>query len=631
MTYEDWLLAQGYTQDENGKWRLPEGGILSDDQFEYMRNADYAQWQEANASGAYGTEGVAPGDDLKFFSTADRSVTINGENYIRVGEDSTNSAAVPYFQSLLQEHPEYKQFLYNDQYGWVVPEAVWSKLGELAQANNQSGGIGGFFDSGGGVFLLAAAFGAMAAGATAAAAAETAATSFGEGLASELGTAGALGGSEAADLAALSSLEGATTALPAAIEPVAADTFINTITPALEDITAPLVETAPTDYFSQLYQELVAPETLTTPLAETVPNTVTQDYFNQLYQDLSGGVQPNVTQDYFSKIYTDLANTSGGLTINPLQAGISAATTAAGALAGGGGDELTPEQQWAQEHGLLNPDGSINYEKWDSTDPFGMGSTDGAGIDDGSGASASLATILQAINTATGVGGMVNGSDQQYQNQDNESASRDPENILNGTVPDPTGLLSKILNGTATAADWSKLLGTVAPSVLGALGAKQQADAYKDVANQYLSLGAPYRDRLNASYQPGFSLMSDPAFKDALDVSSQGILRNLSAKVGNPYDNPGAVNQAQNYIMGNVALPQLNAYRSQLGSFGQLGLNTAGSSSLQQPNASGGVLNSIGYGLGQLLNPPSDLEAMLKKFGSLSNTSGFKLNTGYGF
>jgi hypothetical protein len=189
--------------------------------------------------------------------------------------------------------------------------------------------------------------------------------------------------------------------------------------------------------------------------------------------------------------------------------------------------------------------------------------------------------------------------------------------------------LSKILDGSATADDYLKAAGSIAPGILGMIGANQQSNTLQGISDKYLAMGAPFRDRLEQTFQPGYSLMNEPGFKDALDVSSQGVLRNLSAKAGNPYENPGSVSEAQKYVTGSLALPQLNTMRSQLGTFGQLGTNMAGTADMAGANASGGALNAVGYGLSNLLNEGNDLDSLLKKL-NLSN-SGMKLNLGMGF
>lgn len=187
-------------------------------------------------------------------------------------------------------------------------------------------------------------------------------------------------------------------------------------------------------------------------------------------------------------------------------------------------------------------------------------------------------------------------------------------------------VLSRILDGTATAADWTSLAGSGLSAGLGVLGANQQADAYKDVADKYLALGAPSRTRLEASYAPGFNLASaDPAFQGALDTAAQAAARATSARSGNPVDNPGAYAEMQKYITNSVALPQLNTYRSQLGTFGNLGTNVAGTTDAASAGQTGNMYNAIGYGLGQITQPQSStnsaLSDLLKRYSTGSTAS----------
>jgi hypothetical protein len=165
--------------------------------------------------------------------------------------------------------------------------------------------------------------------------------------------------------------------------------------------------------------------------------------------------------------------------------------------------------------------------------------------------------------------------------------------------------------------------------LLGYFGANQQADAYQNVANQQNAIGAPYRNLLNASYQPGFTMANEPGYKDALDLSTDSFLRAASAgrapgvSGGNPMDNPGAWAETMKYVNSSLALPQLNTYRGQLGQFGGMGLNTAGAASLGGAQTAGGGLDAIGYGLGTIFNPQPNYADIFKQMGG-----GFKLNNG---
>jgi hypothetical protein len=216
-------------------------------------------------------------------------------------------------------------------------------------------------------------------------------------------------------------------------------------------------------------------------------------------------------------------------------------------------------------------------------------------------------------------------------------SSRDPGTELTGYDPanglpfsgsnlgSAAGLLSKLLGGGGAAGaggsllggllgnnSLAGLLGGVGSAALGYLGARDQTQAYERMQDKYLSLGQPYRDKLAASYQPGFDMSSDPAYQGALDQASNSVLRKLSATGGNPFDNPGGVMEANKYVTQNVALPQLNTYRSQLGSFGQLGTNQAGTAGLGAAQSAGGTYDALGAGL-QALTKPQDPYADLFK------------------
>jgi hypothetical protein len=246
-----------------------------------------------------------------------------------------------------------------------------------------------------------------------------------------------------------------------------------------------------------------------------------------------------------------------------------------------------------------------------------------------------------------------------------------------------TSALASLLGGTAGAADVAKLLGALGGVGLGIAGAQDQTAAMKEMQDKqiamyreaqqkqldmsremqdkymglsrenrdlYLGLGAPYRDRLNQSYQPGFDIFqADPALQGAVDQTSNSLLRRLSTS-GNPFDNPGGLMEAQKYVNQNVALPQLNTYRSQLGGFGQLGVNTAGTTSMDaagiaarsgqnaansmgqfdmsaagavKPLSNSGVYDALGYGLSSLTQPSQDPMAMMRQMQSMYPLNGW--------
>ena len=173
---------------------------------------------------------------------------------------------------------------------------------------------------------------------------------------------------------------------------------------------------------------------------------------------------------------------------------------------------------------------------------------------------------------------------------------------------------------------YANLSGSALATLLGLVGSSQQADAYKDVSDKYFGMGAPYRSRLEASYAPDFTMANQPDFMNALDIGAQAAARATSAKVGNPVDNPGAYAEMQKYISGSLALPQLNTYRSQLGTFGQLGTNMAGTADMTAAGQGGNMYNALGVGIDQIFNPKT--KTTLEQLAELMKSGGLKLSVG---
>lgn len=175
-------------------------------------------------------------------------------------------------------------------------------------------------------------------------------------------------------------------------------------------------------------------------------------------------------------------------------------------------------------------------------------------------------------------------------------------------------LASKLLSGSASPGDWTQALGLLGATGLGVLGANAQQNAYKDVYDQQMALGAPSRARYEASFQPGFDLYTaDPGAKSAADATADSTARSLSTSFGNPFDQPSATGGIFRSVLGQNNA-QLNTYRSQNLTGGQLGTNTAGTASLQGAGQSGTLYDAIGGGLGALTQPQNSLEDLIKKY-----------------
>ena len=297
--------------------------------------------------------------------------------------------------------------------------------------------------------------------------------------------------------------------------------------------------------------------------------------------------------------FTDAAaaGSSGlGETIGAGEFGLSGAT--AGNLAGTGG--------------LSSSAGGLGLDAASGAGSIGLGSGAAGAAAMGAGSGALLTPALaESVGIGAGAYGLGSGGGGL-------TAAESMGGVATGgagapSVPPGSGsLASRILDGTATTADYLQGLGTVGSAALGLYGQNKQIDALSANADKYLAMGAPYRDRLNASYAPGFSMADQPDFQNALDVGAQAAARATSARVGNPTGNPGAYADMQKYISGSLALPQLNTYRSQLGTFGQLGTNTAGSSDAAAAGATGNY-GDVGLALGALTGQKSPYENDLAK------------------
>lgn len=188
---------------------------------------------------------------------------------------------------------------------------------------------------------------------------------------------------------------------------------------------------------------------------------------------------------------------------------------------------------------------------------------------------------------------------------------------IGGTSSGPGTAMSRILDGTATTADWLSVGGNLAGTGLGIAGARNQANAFNNLASQYMAFGAPSRARYEASMTPGFDPNSIPGYSGAVDTASKGILARLSATGGNPYGNPGGLIEANKQIISGTALPAIDAYqRLNAGTGGYAGFNAAAPGAATAGiGANAGVYNAIGSGLAGLTNPQPSIYDTLARLG----------------
>jgi hypothetical protein len=194
-----------------------------------------------------------------------------------------------------------------------------------------------------------------------------------------------------------------------------------------------------------------------------------------------------------------------------------------------------------------------------------------------------------------------------------------PGNGSGGNLTQPTG--------DTTFGIPNNILAGILQGGAGWLGADKQSDAFRDVNAQWLAMGQPSRDRFNSSFGSGFDLLqADPGLQLGMDTAADTVARRLSIG-GNPASNPGMQAEIQKYLLGNVYLPQLNTYRSQNLTGGQLGTNTAGTAALGGAGIADNGIAALAGGVGRLFgesNTPS-FEEMMRRSGG---TNPFTLNTG---
>lgn len=193
---------------------------------------------------------------------------------------------------------------------------------------------------------------------------------------------------------------------------------------------------------------------------------------------------------------------------------------------------------------------------------------------------------------------------------------------------DGGGAVTSVLGGAGTLsniAQWAKdnpallkALGTGAGGILGYIQSNRQADQLKSLSDQYAGYGAPSRARYEATYQPGFTMASDPGFTDALNQASKATMHSLSVN-GNPAGSPNAWAQSLADNTAKFAYPALQTYRSQNANSGGISTFNAASPELATGaiTAQGQGTNSLGKAAANIFSPaqPTSLADILKLYG----------------
>lgn len=164
--------------------------------------------------------------------------------------------------------------------------------------------------------------------------------------------------------------------------------------------------------------------------------------------------------------------------------------------------------------------------------------------------------------------------------------------------------------------DWLSMLMRGAPGILGALGSASQASSQRDLAKQYMSMGAPYRSRLEQLYGNPQAFLESPEVRQPIQQGTDVLARSLSTK-GNPIGSGNALQELQNYASTQL-FNRLGQEKDRLAGFG--GLTQYNQAAPQAASnaiaAKGDVYGNLGGAAADIFNPPRRyrLEDLLRAY-----------------
>jgi hypothetical protein len=160
--------------------------------------------------------------------------------------------------------------------------------------------------------------------------------------------------------------------------------------------------------------------------------------------------------------------------------------------------------------------------------------------------------------------------------------------------------------GTALAPTGGALstLGAIAPAALGVIGSNQQANAYGDLAGQYMAMGAPYRSRLSELYNNPDEYLNSDEVQVPVQQATNVLARSLSRQ-GNPAGSGNALQELQNYAA-SLLFGKLGQEKDRLAGFGGLSAynQAAPGAAGSEIGARKGIYDALGAGAADIFNPP---------------------------
>lgn len=164
--------------------------------------------------------------------------------------------------------------------------------------------------------------------------------------------------------------------------------------------------------------------------------------------------------------------------------------------------------------------------------------------------------------------------------------------------------LSRIINGTATTADWLSVLGTGGATALGMFSANQQARTLGDIAERSRADRAPFLARANEWLVNPEAYGTGPG-----QAAMKSTLAGLSARYGNPIGSGTALSIATD--------AGLRDWRNAVTGMANLGL--AGEDIRAQletgaARSKGDIWSNLAGGVSQLINPRQSLADLLREY-----------------
>ena len=153
--------------------------------------------------------------------------------------------------------------------------------------------------------------------------------------------------------------------------------------------------------------------------------------------------------------------------------------------------------------------------------------------------------------------------------------------------------LSRIIDGTATTADWTQVIGTGVATGGGMLASRQRANSLQGLSDRDFALRAPF-------YNKSIEYLNNPEAYGAGPgmAATKNTLAALGSRFGNPIGSGTALQLATD--------AGLRDWRDAVTGFGNMGLagaDTRASLGAQAANANADVWSNLGGGISDIINP----------------------------